>query len=212
MPVQRPKKKGRVSVSSLKKNDNVSEITSHNGDAESGASVDKIRDILFGSQIKNYEARFARLEETFARENGQMKEMMSRRFESLEGFVKKETEALASRIKAEREERADIVRDQAKELKAATEALTKKIVELDNKTAEAQSGLRQDLLAETRKLLEEIRRRTDDITALLEKRANELRTDKADRSLMAALLADMAMQLSGEPEIKKKVARVGRDD
>ena len=198
-------------MSSPKKIETMPEVSS-NGDAESGASVDKIRDILFGSQIKNYEARFVRLEETLARENGQMKEMMARRFESLEGFVKKETEALASRIKAEREERANIARDHAKDLKSATEALTKKIVELDNKTAEAQSGLRQDLLAESRKLLEEIRRRTDDITALLEKRANELRTDKADRSLMAALLADMAMQLSGEPEIKKKVARVGRDD
>jgi len=29
----------------------------------SGASVEKIREIIFGSQIKNYEARFARLEE-----------------------------------------------------------------------------------------------------------------------------------------------------
>ena len=40
-----------------------------NGGGEQGAaSVDKIRDILFGSQIKNYESRFARLEETLARE------------------------------------------------------------------------------------------------------------------------------------------------
>ena len=175
-----------------------------NGDMEqSGASVDKIRDILFGPQIKNYEARFVRLEETLARENAQIKDMMARRFESLEGFVKKETEALASRIKAERDERAEVARDIARDLKSATEALTKKIVELDNKTAEAQSGLRQDLLAESRKLMDELRRRTDDITSLLEKRAGELRTDKADRSLIAALLADMAMQISGE-EVKRK--------
>ena len=39
------------------------------GSPEQGAaSVDKIRDILFGSQIKNYEARFARLEDTLARD------------------------------------------------------------------------------------------------------------------------------------------------
>ncbi len=175
-----------------------------NGDMEqSGASVDKIRDILFGPQIKNYEARFARLEETLARENAQIKDMMARRFESLEGFVKKETEALASRLKAERDERAEAARDLARDLKSASETLTKKIVELDNKTAEAQSGLRQDLLAESRKLMDELRRRTDDITSLLEKRATELRTDKADRSLIAALLADMAMQISGE-EVKRK--------
>ncbi|HWR17487.1 MAG TPA: hypothetical protein VN577_21845 [Terriglobales bacterium] len=214
MPLRhRPKKKGLKLVTSPKK-ELMPDAVVPNGDAEqSGASVDKIRDILFGPQIKNYEARFVRLEETLARENAQIKDMMARRFESLEGFVKKETEALASRIKAERDERSEAARDLARDLKSATEALTKKIVELDNKTAEAQSGLRQDLLAESRKLLDEIRRRSDELTSLLEKRTAELRADKADRSLIAALLADMAMQISGEPEgNKKKVARAGRED
>jgi hypothetical protein len=212
MPAQRPKTKGKKLVTIPKKND-APEFVSPNGDMEqSGASVDKIRDILFGPQIKNYEARFVRLEETLARENAQIKDMMARRFESLEGFVKKETEALASRIKAERDERSDIARDLARDIKSSTDALTKKIVELDNKTAEAQSGLRQDLLTESRKLLDELRRRSDDLTNLLEKRTAELRADKADRSLIAALLADMAMNISGEAETKKKVARAGRDD
>lgn len=183
-----------------------------NGDVESGASVDKIRDILFGPQIKNYEARFIRLEETLARENGQIKDMMARRFESLESFIKKETEALGNRLKAERDERTEVAKEIARDLKSTTEALTKKIAELDNKTAEAQSGLRQDLLAESRKLLDELRKRSDDLTALLERRCNELRADKADRALLAALLADMAMQISGEPEGKKKAAKAGKDE
>ena len=100
----------------------------------------------------------------------------------------------------------------ARDLKSTADALTKKINELDNKTADAQSELRKDMLAETRKLMDELRKRSDDITALLERRSNELRADKADRSLIAALLADMAMQISGEPEGKKKVAKAGRDD
>jgi hypothetical protein len=45
---------------------------------DSGASVDKIRDILFGSQIKNYEARFARLEENLVRETVELKDTMRR--------------------------------------------------------------------------------------------------------------------------------------
>jgi len=211
-PVPARTTKGKhVSSPASKKPDNVTELPV-NGDAESGASVDKIRDILFGPQIKNYEARFVRLEETLARENGQIKDMMARRFESLESFVKKETEALASRLKAERDERTEVAKDIARDLKSASEALTKKISELDNKTAEAQSGLRQDLLAESRKLMDELRKRSDDLTVLLERRSNELRTDKADRSLLAALLADMAMQISGEPEGKKKSAKAGRDE
>ena len=46
---------------------------------ESGASVDKIRDIIFGSQIKNYEARFTRLEESLARETFELKDSIDRK-------------------------------------------------------------------------------------------------------------------------------------
>ena len=66
---------------------------------QSGAgNVDKIRDILFGSQIKNYETRFHRLEETLARESADLKETMRRRFESLEAAQHvAEVEALLAR-------------------------------------------------------------------------------------------------------------------
>ena len=71
----------------------------------SGASVDKIRDILFGSQIKNCDTRFDRLEGALARETSEIKDTLHRRLESLEAFFKKETEALTARLKTEREER-----------------------------------------------------------------------------------------------------------
>ena len=88
----------------------------------SGASVDKIRDILFGSQIKNYETRFARLEEALARESAEIKDTMRRRLDSLEAFFKKETESLATRLKAERDEREETLNEIARELKAAVGA------------------------------------------------------------------------------------------
>jgi hypothetical protein len=171
-------------------------VSGADGAEQAGASVDKIRDILFGPQIKNYESRFVRLEDTLARESADLKETMRRRFESLEGFFKKETESLAARLKAERDERSELLKGLARDLKSSTDALTKKLVELDNKTAEGHSGLRQELMTESRKLVEEIRRRHDDLTALLERRAQELRHDKADRALLAALLTDVAMQLN----------------
>ena len=68
-----------------------------------GAAVDKIRDLLLGTQIRNYDQRFARLEDTLAREAAEMKESVRRRFESLEAAFKKETETLAARLKSERE-------------------------------------------------------------------------------------------------------------
>lgn len=182
-----------------------------NSGTEAGAaSVDKIRDILFGSQIKNYEARFARLEDTLARETTELKETMRRRFESLEGFFRKEAEALAGRLKAEKEERNEALKSIARDLKAASDALSKKILELDNKTAEEHSGLRQELMQESRKLAEEIRHSSDTLTALLERRAQELRDQKVDRAGMASLLTEMALQLSEDGSVNTKPVKAAK--
>jgi t-SNARE complex subunit (syntaxin) len=165
-----------------------------------GASVDKIRDILFGSQIKNYEARFARLEENLVRETVELKETMRRRFDSLEGFFRSETEALAARLKAEREERTNNFHSLDRDLKAVHDELGRKIHELDAATAEAQSGLRKELMAESRKLLDEISERHDNLRSLLERRVGELRYQKADRTLLSTLLTGIATQIAEDSQ------------
>jgi len=187
--------------------------TEASGGTEQGAAnVDKIRDILFGSQIKNYEARFARLEDTLARETTELKDTMRRRFESVEGFFRKEAEALAGRLKAEKEERNEGLKTIARDLKSASDLLGKKILELDNKSAEEQSSLRQELMQESRKLLEEIRLKSDSLSALVERRADELRDRKIDRAALASLLTEVAVQLSedgvesGKPVKAAKIA------
>ncbi len=187
--------------------------TEAGGGAEQGAAnVDKIRDILFGSQIKNYEARFARLEDTMARETTELKDTMRRRFESVEGFFRKEAEALAGRLKAEKEERNEGLKSIARDLKSASDLLGKKVLELDNKSAEGQSSLRQELMQESRKLLEESRLKSDSLSALVERRADELRDRKIDRAALASLLTEVAVQLSedgvesGKPVKAAKIA------
>lgn len=186
------------------------DINAMNGMEQSGASVDKIRDILFGSQIKNYESRFARVEEAVVRESADLKETMKRRFESLEGFFKRETESLAARLKAERDERTELLKGVARDLKASSDALTKKINDLDSKAAEEQSVLRKDLMTESRKLMEEIRSRNDSISAVLEARVSELRNSKTDRNTLSALLNEVANQLGDDPD-QSKGGKTGKE-
>jgi hypothetical protein len=167
---------------------------------ETGASVDKIRDILFGSQIKNYEARFARLEENLVRETVELKESMRRRFDSLEGFFKSETEALAARLRAERDERTSHGQSLDRDMKAGHEELGRKINNLDASTAEAHSALRKDLMSESHKLIDEINQRYERLRSMLENRVGELRNLKTDRAVLAALLADMATKIGEDSQ------------
>ena len=166
----------------------------------SGASVDKIREILFGSQIKNYETRFARLEDALSRETAEIKDTMRRRLDSLESFFKSETESLAARLKTERDEREETLNAISRELKANTAQLSKKILDLDNQGAQDKSAGRQELMAESRKLLDEIRQRNESLSSLLENRVQELRNAKTDRSALAALFVELAVRLKDEGE------------
>jgi hypothetical protein len=170
----------------------------------SGASVEKIREILFGSQIKNYEARFVRLEEALARETSEIKDTMRRRLDSLEAFFKSETESLAARLKSERDEREETLNNISGELKTSAAQLSKKILDLDNRLAQDRSAARQELMAESRKLLDEIRQRNESLSALLESRVQELRHAKTDRSALAALFVELAVRLKDENEEAKE--------
>src|SRR5258708_39712262 len=86
-------------------------------------NVDKIRDILFGSQMRDYETRFSRLEETVVKETAEIRESSRRRFDQLEQYIKKEFEAVDARIKAEGEDRSDNARQHPRELTELAETL-----------------------------------------------------------------------------------------
>ena len=77
-----------------------------NGELREGANVDKIRDILFGSNMREYEKRFARLEERLTKSSDALREDLKKRFDTLESFVREEMESLNQRLKAEKSERS----------------------------------------------------------------------------------------------------------
>jgi len=70
------------------------------------ANVDKIRDIIFGSQMRDYEKRFLRLEERLTADAQALREDTKKRFDTLEAFVQKEIDSLSQRLKTEKSERA----------------------------------------------------------------------------------------------------------
>jgi hypothetical protein len=173
-------------------------VSSQESLPEAAASVDKIRDIIFGSQIKNYEARFVRLEENLIREAADLKDTMRKRFESIESFFKSESEALAVRLRTEREERTSSISNLEREMKDAQSAISKRLNDMDAMMSEGHSTLRKELMTESRKLLEEIGLRHDSVRSLMETRVSELRVQKTDRALMSDLFREMAAQLDND--------------
>ncbi len=165
-------------------------------------NVDKIRDILFGTQMRDYESRFARLEEALVKETMEIRETNRRRFDQLEAYMRKEFEAVQARIKSERDERTDNAAQQTREMRDLGDSLARRIRDLDEpRSGYAERSLRDDLLQQARSLSEEARMRHDEIAALLDRRFHELRDGKTDRAALAGLFNEVALRLSDQFQI-----------
>ena len=82
-------------------------------EAEGGASLEKVRDLLFGVQMRDYDRKFARLEERLVKETSDLREDVKKRLAAIEQLLAEEVETLNERLKTEQDER---VRRAAKDL------------------------------------------------------------------------------------------------
>jgi hypothetical protein len=171
------------------------------GEQMAGGNLDKIRDILFGAQSRDYERKFATLEERLLKESAELRNDLKRRFDSLEIYIKKEIEAVTDRVKAEQAGRADSMKELTRELKDLAMTMDRKTGQLDDQGARAQRELRQQLLDQSKSLSEEIQTHHKELSAALDQAVQQLRTDKTDRASLAALFMEASMRLNNEFKI-----------
>ena len=163
-----------------------------------GASIDKVRDILFGVQMRDYDKRFARLEERLVKDTTELKDDVKKRLASLEQFMKQEFESLGDRLSSERSSREGAVKELGVVQRESAAAFEKKTAAIDDQLAKAQRELRQQLLDLQKELTDDILQRHQDMVTMLTRDATELRDEKADRAALASLFTEMAMRLSNQ--------------
>jgi DNA anti-recombination protein RmuC len=167
-------------------------------EAATPASLDKVRDILFGSQMRDVERRFARLEERLLKETTDLKDDVRRRLDTLEAYMRRETESLEGQIKSERGDRVDAHSGLSNELKETARSFERRATTIDEQQSKGQREIRQQMLEQHQRLSDDLRQKVEEILGTLARTANELRTDKADRATIAALLTEVAMRLTDE--------------
>lgn len=163
--------------------------------AETG-SVDKIRDILFGNQMRDFERRFSQMEERMAKATHDLRDEIHKRLEALELFFKNEIQAVTERLKAETEQLSDTDKQLSDELKNASSTLKKAIAQTEEHLSERSTDLRQQILEQSKSLTEEIQVKNEESSEALRHMANQLDDAKINRSTLAEYLIEMAMRIS----------------
>jgi serine/threonine protein kinase len=174
------------------------EPQSSNGDVAGVGNLDRVREILFGSHMRNYEKRLNRLEEYLVKECANLRDETRKRLDSLEDYIKKEFDLVTARLKIEKAERQETVEELSHNLKDKLNTLDKKIAQLDEQIIQNERNLRQQTLDLSKNWNDEMRQKSEEILAVLEREAGEIRKNKTDRSTLVALLTEMARRLNNE--------------
>jgi len=149
-------------------------------------SLDKVRDILFGGQMRAVESRLQGIEERLRQENEVLRADFARQVESLDTFIRSEVQILNERLAAERTKRTEELKSLAAEVKEAIRALEKRHVKLEESANLADAALRDQLLM-----------MGEQLTTELTRSHQALDSAKTDRTALAGLLTDMAARLGG---------------
>ena len=184
------------------------------------ASMEQVRELLFGAQLKDMQTRFQRQEERFQREIADSRNALKTRLDSLENFMKSEIASLLHRFKDEQNERAEIIRAEQRErtetlkteqreraeamtllsrdLDAANEAFERKLSKLSGTLDNVERELRQLLQAESSALSAKVDEKYQDALNALSRASADIRRDMVYRSSFSTMLTEMAVKLSGQ--------------
>ncbi len=165
---------------------------------DESAKVDRIRDILFGSQMRDYDGRFQRLDERLAREAADARTEVQKRIDALEGFFKGELEAVRNRLAAEHAERVQSLDKLTRDLADTARALDAKLNTLGEQAGREMQDLRQQLLNQANALSAEIREKHGQMEAGLNREAEQIRSAMTGREALSEMLSEVALRLKNE--------------
>jgi hypothetical protein len=177
---------------------NITKFDPENGPIDESGNVDRIRNILFGSQMRDYDARFQKLEERLAREAGELRSELQRQLQALEAFMKGEAESMANRVRTEQSERGQAIERLAHEMMETAKGLELKINNLDSQAARDTRDLREQLLEQSKAISAEMREKHDQMKGHLEREAGQIRDAMTGREALAEMLTEVALRLKKE--------------
>ena len=169
-----------------------------NGSIDESQNVERIRNILFGSQMRDYDGRFQKLEERLTREAQELRADLQKRLDALEAFMRGESESLANRLGTEQAERSQASERLGRDLGETARHIEEKITKLDGQMAKEIRDMRQQVLEQSKTLSSEIKEKHDLLKAGLDQESQQIRGAMTGREALAEMLTELSLRLKNE--------------
>ncbi|NLF01226.1 MAG: hypothetical protein GX601_09645 [Anaerolineales bacterium] len=180
------------------------------------ADVERIRDIIFGSQIRQYDQRFSSITQQIDRLDRQLDELRSALDEQrLAGEAR--AHEIEENLTRRTTELDRTLSDQISQVDAASgqrlaQMQTESRQSLDALSSEMSSRIKQqneDLTTQLRQLAADLRQQERDLRSEFTAALNALEDEKISRHNLGDLLMEVAMRLKGDSDIGELLQELG---
>ena len=158
--------------------------------------IKKIRDILFGNNMNEYDKRFEVLEQRMSKSIEEAKEENEKRLVLLEDYVKQEFKSLQEKLNVEKDIRSKGEKRTHEDLKAIEETAQNFV----DKTSNDFSEIRKQILDLGKSIGDKINAQERALDGKIKSVDDTLQTNKVDRASLAMMLTEVAMKLSGQQD------------
>jgi uncharacterized phage infection (PIP) family protein YhgE len=165
---------------------------------ETAESLDRVRDILFGAQMRTVDRRLAQIEERLLREFATARAELEKQVAALDAAAKRSLAGLDEKLKAEQAKRGEEDKALRGELKDGVKNLDRGLAQLQAASNQEDAELRGQLLELGKQQGADLRRVADQLSTDLKQAVLELRTEKTDTASLVELLTEMAQRLSSD--------------
>jgi hypothetical protein len=160
--------------------------------------VDKIRELLFGNQMQDYDRRFSVMEDRFLQKLRDVESETSRGLTGVETSIKKQMESMSAQFRNDKDVLAEADKALDRGLREQIGALDKRIGQAVDQLGRLEREFMERLERAAQEQREETKRRSEDLHATIERMFSELSNVKTDRNLLAGLFVEIARCLNQE--------------
>lgn len=167
-------------------------------DASETDNVDKIRDILFGNQMREVDKRFAGLEKTLAADLAALRKDNAMQIDSLKSYIESEVEIVGSKLAAEEKARIDDADELDARLKQQVKQIDGKLADLSKALDKAAREINQKLLKQSQDFSKELSQQIGDVRERMDQQREALGAGKVDKAMLAEVLSALALQVNAD--------------
>ena len=159
-------------------------------------SLDQVRDILFGGQMRMVDARLQGLEARMQQEQASIRAEFTRELTNLDDSLKRGIAQLNDQLAGERAKRADDLKALSSDLRELVKSLERRHQALEEAASQADAELRDHLVRQSATQSAELARTAERLSNQLDQASSKLQSEKLDTSALAAGLTDFVSRLT----------------